>query len=295
LLDLPDLTGWFDVNGRDLPWRRTRDPWAIAVSELMLQQTQVARVETRWPRFLQRFPTAAACAAAAPGDVIDEWAGLGYNRRALNLHRMAVQIVEDHGGVVPAELDQLLALPGIGPYTARAIRAFAFELPAAVLDTNVARILARVEGRPLGRAEAQRLADRWAGLDATADQARPADPWTWNQAMLDVGAGHCRATNTDCSSCPFQPGCRWSSAGCAEPDPAAGSAGVSKRQSRFEGSDRQGRGRLLDALRSAPVLERDVARAMGWPDDQSRATRVSEALIAEGLVERRSGRLELPR
>ncbi|MGB5757675.1 MAG: hypothetical protein WBM50_12240, partial [Acidimicrobiales bacterium] len=154
-----DLARWFAEHGRDLPWRHTRDPWAVVVAEMMLQQTQVPRVVPRWHRFLRRFPTVVVCAGSPTADVIDEWSGLGYNRRAVYLHRLAASVVGDHDGRFPHSLPELLALPGIGPYTARAIRVFAFELSDGVLDTNVARILARTAGRSLAAGEAQRLAD----------------------------------------------------------------------------------------------------------------------------------------
>lgn len=268
---------WFAAEGRDLPWRHSRDPWAILVSELMLQQTQVERVIERWPRFLRRFPTPAACAAAPRADVIDEWAGLGYNRRAVNLHRAAEAIAEEHGGRVPTGLDELLDLPGIGPYTARAIRVFAYEADDAVLDTNVARILARTGGESLGRAAAQ----------AAADAAVPAGRgWSWNQALLDIGAGYCRSRNPRCDECPLASACAWHAEGRPEPDPAVGSAGVSGGQSRFEGSDRQGRGRLVDALRAGPVAVGDLPTVMGWPDDPARVHRVAESVLADGLARR---------
>lgn len=279
-----DLEGWFALNGRDLPWRRTRNPWAVVVAELMLQQTQVARVLQRWTRFLDRFPTVAICAAAAPGDVIDEWSGLGYNRRAVFLHRMARAVVDEHDGRFPSDLDSLLGLPGVGPYTARAIRVFAFEETDAVLDTNVARILARTSGRTLGRSEAQCL----------ADETLSGDPWTWNQAMLDVGAGYCTARNPRCRDCPFQGVCRWWDDGCPEPDPAVGSAAVSGGQSAFVGSDRQGRGRLVRALRSGPVSVDSLAEVMGWPDDRARAQLVADGLVADGLAQRSGDGYALP-
>lgn len=278
-----ELDAWFAEHGRDLPWRRTRDPWSIVVAEMMLQQTQVARVIVRWHRFLERFPTAAVCAAAAPGDVIDEWSGLGYNRRAIYLHRLAVTVVEHHEGAFPSDLKALLALPGIGPYTARAIRVFADEQPDAVLDTNVARILARTHGRQLGRKEAQDLADRNLGED----------PWVWNQALLDIGARFCTARNTTCEPCPFGSVCLWTLAGQPEPDPARGSAGVSTKQSTFSGSDRQGRGRLVNALRYGSIETVNLAAAMGWPDDEGRASRVAASLVADGLVELADGRYAL--
>ena len=272
------LLRWFEVAGRaDLPWRATRDPWAVLVAEVMLQQTQVSRVVPKYAAFLEQFPTASDCAAASAADVIGAWEGLGYNRRALGLWRAATAVVTDHGGVVPGRLEALLALPGIGAYTARAVLAFAFEADAAVVDTNVARVLARREGRRLGRAEAQRL----------ADGAVPAGAgWAWNQAMLDLGATICTARSPGCDRCPLQEGCGWAAGGRAEPDPAVGSAGVSGRQAAFAGSDRQGRGRLVRALRSGPVADSALASAMGWPDDRDRAERVVAGLLADGLVAR---------
>lgn len=270
-----DLRGWFDDNGRDLPWRQTRDAWAIVVAELMLQQTQVDRVVPRWHRFLDRFPTVEVCAGAATAEVIDEWAGLGYNRRAVNLHRLAVTVAAEHGGRFPSGRAELEALPGIGPYTSRAIRVFAFEEADAVLDTNVARILARTTGRTLARAEAQAMADANLGPS----------PWHHNQAMLDVGAGWCRAKDPGCDrGCPFRSVCHWAASGRPEPDPASGSAGVSSRQSRFAGSDRQGRGRLVEAIRGGPVSSAALAEAMGWPDDPDRAGRVAAGVVADGLA-----------
>lgn len=271
VLSAQALLGWFAAQGRDLPWRHSRDAWAILVSELMLQQTQVTRVIERWPRFLERFPSAEVCADGAVGDVIDEWAGLGYNRRAVNLHRTAVAVRDQHEGVVPSSLRELLALSGIGPYTARAVRAFAYELDDGVVDTNIGRVLARIEGRRLKPAQAQRLAD---------DLVPAGHGWEWNQAIMELGALVCRPTPV-CSSCPVHNDCAWKGDG---PDPSKGSAAVSKGQSRFEGSDRQGRGRLIDALRHQPVLTTDLAVTMGWLDDQERAERVAATLVGDGLA-----------
>lgn len=247
------------------------------MSELMLQQTQVARVLPRFEAFLDRWPTPAACAAAPQADVVTAWAGLGYNRRAVSLHRCARQVVDRHGGSLPSDLAGLLALPGVGPYTARAVLAFAHGADhVGVLDTNAARVLARWSGRSLGRAEAQAL----------ADGAVPAgEGWAWNQAMLDLGATVCLARRPRCDECPVAAWCAWRLAGGPVPDPAIGSAGVSGGQSRFEGSDRQGRGRLVDALRAGPVPTADLPAAMGWPDDPARAERVAQTLVADGLAE----------
>ncbi|HEX2576536.1 MAG TPA: A/G-specific adenine glycosylase [Aquihabitans sp.] len=269
------LLAWFAERRRDLPWRRTRDPWRVLVSELMLQQTQVARVVPRYEAFCDRWPTPAACAASPLGEVLEAWAGLGYNRRAVNLHRSATAVVERHGGVLPDDLVGLLALPGIGPYTARAVLAFAHERDVGVLDTNAARVLARRAGRALRPTEAQAAAD---GV------VPPGDGWAWNQAMLDLGATVCRARNPVCDACPVAAGCAWRRAGNPEPDPAVGSAGVSGGQRPFDGSDRQGRGRLVAALLAGPVPASALAEAMGWPDDPERARRVAATLVVDGLA-----------
>ena len=209
---------------RDLPWRRSRDPWEILVSELMLQQTQVARVLPKYAAFLDRFPTVASCAEGSVGEVVTLWKGLGYNRRAVNLHRCASRVVADHGGSIPDSLDRLLDLPGIGPYTARAILAFAFERDVAVVDTNVGRVLARQVGHQLRPAEVQALAD---------DLVPAGRGWAWNQAMLDHGALVCTKRNPQCGACAVAQTCVWRGVG---EDPAVGSAAVSTPQSRFAGS-----------------------------------------------------------
>jgi A/G-specific adenine glycosylase len=279
------LLNWFAQRRRDLPWRATRDPWAILVSEVMLQQTQVDRVVPRWHRFLARFPTVEACRDAGVGAVVDEWAGLGYNRRARNLWSCADAVSERHGGRFPDDLDGLLALPGVGPYTARAVLAFAYGRDVGVVDTNVGRILARRAGRRLTAGEVQ----------AAADALVPAGlGWTHNQAMLDLGAKVCTARHPACERCPTAAGCRWSAAGRPEPDPARRSAGVSGPQSRFAGSDRQGRGRLVAALIRGPVQEADLAEVMGWPADASRAARVAATVVADGLAVVADGVYQLP-
>ena len=276
------LARWAASLPRDLPWRDTRDPWAILVSETMLQQTQVARVVPKYVAFLERFPDA-RCAASAPvGAIVDAWAGLGYNRRAVLLHGAASAVVRDHDGSFPSSLGELLALPGIGPYTARAILTFAFERDTAVLDTNVARVLARQRGRALRAREAQALAD---------ELVPPARGWWWNQAMLDLGALVCTKRSPQCSDCPVRATCHWRGEG---PDPAIGSAGVGVAQSRFAGSDRQGRGRLVDALRLAPVHDDELALVMGWPLDPVRAAQVAATVVADGLAVRSEQTYSLP-
>ncbi len=245
------------------------------VSEVMLQQTQVARVVPKWTAFLARFPSPPSCADAGLAEVLSLWSGLGYPRRARNLWLAAQRCVAEHGGVVPSRLDQLTALPGVGAYTARAVLAFAFEDDVGVVDTNIARTLARHAGQRLGRGDVQRRAD------ALVPRGRA---WEWNQALMDVGAALCRPGTPRCGDCPLSPFCLWSGAGHPRPDPAAGSAGVSARQPPFAGSDRQGRGRLMAALLAGEVADVDLAPTMGWPEDEGRAVRVASGLVADGLV-----------
>lgn len=251
------------------------------MSELMLQQTGVARVLPRYAAFLDRFPTPASCAAATVGDVVSLWQGLGYNRRAVNLHRCATTVVEEHDGTLPRSVPGLLALPGIGPYTARAVLAFAHEEPVGVLDVNVTRTLSRLLGHPVTQDEADTLAG------AAADG--PFDAWTWNQAVMELGARVCRPRPA-CTDCPAAPRCAWRAAGPGAADPWV----RGRPQSRFEGSDRQGRGRLVDALRRRRVADADLPSVMGWPDDADRARRVAATLLADGLAVVEDGRWSLP-
>ena len=271
------LRRWATENRRDLPWRRTRDPWAILVSEFMLQQTQVARVVPKWNSFVERFPTPSACAAVPVSETIRMWGGLGYNRRAVQLHAAAVAIADDYGDAVPSTLNELCSLPGVGPYTARAIRVFAYEHDDAVVDTNVARILARaVAGRRLSATEAQETADALVPFG---------EGWSWNQGLLDLGATICTKVAPKCAQCPVSSKCRWRVAAHTETDPALGSAGVPGRQSPFEGSDRQGRGRLVSALCESPVLLRVLPAVMGWRADWDRSIRIASTVVDDGLAE----------
>ena len=273
------VLAWGEPQLRDLPWRRPRDPWAVLVSEVMLQQTQVARVVPKWIAFLKAFPTATSCAAAELGEVLRLWQGLGYPRRARNLHEAAREV--RRRGAFPATLAELRTLPGVGPYTARAVLAFAFEAEAAVVDTNIARVYARVAGRRLTGAQVQ----------AIADVSLPVgDSWVWNQCLMDLGARLCRPVPR-CEQCPLRSICTWSAAGAdVNADPAVGTAGVSRPQSRFEGSERQARGRMLKALTAGPVPFEEAARVMAHPA----ALRLVAALCAEGLVSHDVDVLRLP-
>lgn len=268
---------------RPLPWRRTRDPWAVLVSEVMLQQTQASRVVEPWHHFLVAFPDAASCAAAPTAAVVRAWSGLGYNRRAVQLQAAAAATVARHGGRVPGSLADLLALPGLGPYTARAVLAFAYERDVAVVDTNVRRVLARgLLGRPAPPRHLQRVADAL---------VPPGRGWSWNQCLLDLGASVCSAQRPACGRCPVVSSCRWRGAGHPDPDPGAAAA----RQAPFAGSDRQGRGRLVAALCLGPVPADALARSAGWPGDPDRAVAAADRLVADGLAVRdHAGALRLP-
>jgi A/G-specific adenine glycosylase len=273
------VLAWGGPRLRDLPWRRSRDPWAILVSEVMLQQTQVARVVPRYLAFVERFPTPAACAAVPLGEVLREWQGLGYPRRARNLHAVAAVVTER--GSFPDDLEGLLALPGVGPYTARALLAFAFEHDAAVVDTNVARVYARVLGRTMRAREVQMIAD------AAAPRG---EAWAWNQTIIELGAVLCRPSSPACGECPVSSRCAWR--GGPLPDPAVGSAGVSGRQARFDGSDRQARGALLRAAGRGPITVDRLAEACARPADD--AQRLADALVGDGLLALDAGAYRLP-
>ena len=276
------LLRWWECERRDLPWRRTRDPWLVLVSEVMLQQTQVERVLPYFEAFAERWPTPQRCAQAALSDVLVAWQGLGYPRRGRNLWQSAAVIASRHGGEVPADLDSLLALPGVGPYTARAVQAFAFGMDTGVVDTNVGRILARWMGSRLGAAQAQRIAD---------ECVPPGESWAWNQAMMDLGARVCTKRDPSCGECPVRRWCVW--AGSGSPDPADRSAGVSAPQASFEGSDRQARGRLLAALSGGAIKRTQAAGTMELGRDEARAQRLVKELIAEGLISAAGDRLRL--
>jgi A/G-specific adenine glycosylase len=197
------LLRWFHRHGRDLPWRRTRDPYHIIVSEFMLQQTQVNRVEAYYHRFLARYPTIESLAAASAGLVRESWDGLGYYRRASNLHRLAQEVVRDRGGVIPQDPAELRSLPGVGRYTAGAVASFAFERAAPAVDTNVARVLRRAFHPRVRHRLPQRIWD-------TAERLMPRRgkvAWTFNQAIMELGALICTAREAKCGVCPVRPVC----------------------------------------------------------------------------------------
>jgi len=266
------LCQWASATLRDLPWRSTRDPWLVLVSEVMLQQTQVNRVTPKYNEFLRRWPSPEALTESTLSDLLKLWQGLGYPRRARNLFDSAHRIVQLHDGEVPNALEDLLALPGVGPYTARAVLVFAFELPFGVLDTNVGRLLARWTGRSLGPKEGQDIAD---------ELVDPDRPWLWNQGLFDLAALQCVKRNPQCGECPVNEWCSWRGVG---DDPASGSAGVSTGQTPFQGSDRQARGRMLKALTKGPVPAAQAAEIMELEGDIVRATRLINDLRKESLI-----------
>lgn len=195
---------WFRRNGRDLPWRRTRDPYHILVSEFMLQQTQVSRVETYYHRFLERYPTIESLAAAAPATVRESWDGLGYYRRAGNLHRLAQEVLRERQGIIPSDPAELGRLPGVGRYTAGAVASFAFERPAPAVDTNVARVLRRAFHPKLPPNRVERRVWQTA---AQLVPRRGKTAWAFNQAIMELGALVCTARAPRCRECPVRHVC----------------------------------------------------------------------------------------
>lgn len=271
------LLAWYDRDHRDFPWRGVADPYAVLVSEVMLQQTQAGRVAERFPSFLGRFPTPAALAAAPAGAVLAEWAGLGYNRRALALQRAAAAVARDGW---PRDVAGLERLPGVGPYTARAVASLAFGLPVGVVDTNVRRWLVR----RLRTEDAPRPLQAAADALALLDPSRAAD---WTHASMEFGARVCRARSPRCEACPVARGCP--SRGIDAPVPVA-------RQGSLRGSDRAYRGAIVRELTathgheilSVALRERlaGAAASIGPILDDERWGRVIAGLERDGLVHR---------
>jgi len=292
------VLAWYARNARDLPWRAPGvTPWSVLVSEIMLQQTPVARVLPEYLRWIARWPTPAALAAEPAGEAIRQWGRLGYPRRALRLHETATILTTRHGGMVPADRDALLALPGIGSYTAAAVASFAFGQRHAVLDTNVRRVLARlVAGRPVPGA-APSVAER-----RLAESLLPADPAVaarWSVAVMELGALVCTAASPRCGTCPVARDCAWLAAGRPNEhkehrDPQEPAEAPRRRSQRYDGTDRQCRGRLLAVLRDSgePVNRADFDAV--WPS-QAQLARALDGLIADGLADPLpDGRFALP-
>lgn len=289
------VLAWYDARGRALPFRGSRDPYAILVSEAMAQQTQIARAAEAWVRFIARFPTVAALAAAAPADVLREWRGLGYNRRAINLWRAARLVLEEHGGELPRDVAALERLPGVGPYTARAVAAIAFGAPVGAVDTNVRRVL----GRALtGADDALPARELQALADASVAAERPGD---WTHALMDVGATYCRPRRPDCEPCPARPWCAYARSG----GPRSGGRGRDGVEPpgrvrapavpAFAATSRWLRGRILDRLRDAePEAWTAFDEPIGLHPPAAVADALS-ALVADGLAERHPDRPSVAR
>lgn len=282
------VIAWYDAHHRDLPWRRaTASPWGVLVSEIMLQQTPVVRVLPRWTVWMQRWPRPADLARAGTADVLRAWDTLGYPRRALRLHECARAITAAHDGDVPHTEEALCALPGIGEYTAAAVSAFAFAQRAVVVDTNVRRVLTRaVRGSALPASSLTATERSIAAAQVPEDRARSV---AWNQAVMELGALVCTARRPRCEECPLAAGdCRWVAAGSPAADPSA-----QRRVQRFEGTDRQMRGRIMKLLRTrGRATDADLLRLD--PEDPDRVERCARSLVDDGLAVRRSGALELP-
>lgn len=285
------LNAWFERSARDLPWRAPgTTAWGVLVSEFMSQQTQVERVIPHWLEWLERWPTPSALAAAEPGEAVRAWKRLGYPRRALWLHRAAVEIAERHNDEVPADVDALLALTGIGPYTARAVAVFAFGDTHPVVDTNTRRVIARaVHGRAAAGMPAPRDLDDMAAL-LPDDRAAAA---VFNAAAMELGAVMCTARAPKCGDCPIASLCEWRGAGYPDNAPEK-----RPKQAKFEGSDRQVRGRIMQLMRSAtaavPPADALAAAGEGTVLDAAQPQRALDSLIADGLVVEFEGRLRLP-
>jgi A/G-specific adenine glycosylase len=280
------VLGWYGAVGRELAFRGTRDPYAILVSEVMAQQTQIARAEAYWRAWMDRFPTFEALAAASPADVLRTWQGLGYDRRALNLLRCARVVVADHGGRLPTDIATLEALPGLGPYTARAVAALAFGQRVGAVDVNVRRVVGRLVDGPDGPREMAA-----ARLQAVADDLVPAeDPGRWTHALMDLGATLCRIRAPRCEACPARPCCAaaaaWATGAAEAPTRARpGPSGTRERPAAFTTTRRWLRGRILDRLRE---VDGEGWATLGGPlgeHDRSAVEAALRTLAGEGMIE----------
>lgn len=304
------LLDWFRTNGRNLPWRNTRDPYRVLVSEIMLQQTQVDRVKPKYQAFLEQFPTLEALAAAAPGDVIRAWAGLGYNRRALNLQRTAQAVLNEHNGQFPQTPPELQALPGIGPYTAGAVACFAFERDVAFMDTNIRRVVRRVF---VGPDDSEPQPSEKQLLDLAATAVPQGEGWTWNQAIMELGALICTAAKPRCPLCPLRNECRAYAAWRAAdeqttllpqfyaPSKPVRARTVAERPAAYGNSNRFFRGRVIAALRELPPGRALTYAELGpqvkveWSEaDLSWLQTVVAGLAQDGLVVVEDDGMRLP-
>ena len=278
------ICAWFDANGRDLPWRRPgTSAWGVLVSEVMSQQTPMSRVIGPWHEWMNRWPTPDDLAEEDSGEAVAAWGRLGYPRRALRLHSCAVAIATEHDGVVPNSYDELVALPGIGDYTASAVVSFAFGGRATVLDTNVRRLIARAESGiancPTSVTRAERIVADALVPDEDARAAK------WAVASMELGALVCTARSPQCEVCPIRDSCRWVIDGRPDNAPA-------RRGQPWKGTDRQCRGVIMDVVRNSPHGVKVQMALSAWPElDQ--ASRCLESLLDDGLVHRRGNLISL--
>lgn len=278
------ICAWFDANGRDLPWRRPgTSAWGVLVSEVMSQQTPMSRVIGPWHEWMNRWPTPDDLAEEDSGEAVAAWGRLGYPRRALRLHSCAVTIATEHDGVVPNSYDELVALPGIGDYTASAVVSFAFGGRATVLDTNVRRLIARAESGiancPTSVTRAERVVADALVPDEDARAAK------WAVASMELGALVCTARSPQCEVCPIRDSCRWVIDGKPDNAPA-------RRGQPWKGTDRQCRGVIMDVVRNSPHGVKVQMALSAWPElDQ--ASRCLESLLDDGLVHRRGNLITL--
>lgn len=267
------LSDWFVANARALPWRVEPTPWGVLISEFMLQQTPVNRVLPVWQQWLERWPAPADLAAEPAAEALRAWGRLGYPRRAMRLHAAAVTITEEHGGRVPDSYEALIALPGVGDYTAAAVISFAFGGRAVVMDVNIRRFLARYfQSQPSAPAHIT-AAER-----ALAEALVPAvDPAKWAAATMELGQTICTAREPACDRCPVAAGCAWLAAG------KPGADQRTTRPQRYEGTDRYVRGLIMARLRDGPATPADL-RAV-WPDHPEQLDRALDSLVCDGLVD----------
>lgn len=274
-IDAEVLLDWYERTARDLPWRRAEvTAWQILMSEIMLQQTPVVRVEPIWREWVARWPVPSAMAASSQAEVLRAWGKLGYPRRALRLHECARVLAEQYGDEVPTDVDLLLGLPGIGAYTARAVACFAYGQRVPVVDTNVRRVVARaVHGRAAaGNPSARDLPETEALLPRQIDRAA-----VFSAALMELGATVCTARTPDCDRCPL-PQCAWVASGRPVSE-------VVRRTQKYEGTDRQARGRLLDVLRDATGPVERVRLDLAWTRDPGQRDRALDSLLIDGLIE----------
>ena len=278
------ICAWFDANGRDLPWRRPgTSAWGVLVSEVMSQQTPMSRVIGPWHEWMNRWPTPDDLAEEDSGEAVAAWGRLGYPRRALRLHSCAVAIATEHDGVVPNSYDELVALPGIGDYTASAVVSFAFGGRATVLDTNVRRLIARAESGIANCPTSVTRAERIVADALVPDEDVRAAKWA--VASMELGALVCTARSPQCEVCPIRDSCRWVIDGKPDNAPA-------RRGQPWKGTDRQCRGVIMDVVRNSPRGVKVQMALSAWPEPDQ-ASRFLESLLDDGLVHRRGSLISL--